>query len=135
MLAAGSVKQWLTHNGHMLLDSLALDKGKTSGERNMNVKTLQSLDRWAGVPICFGLSGVRAIFGAPATNPLPPLRRLLIVKLAEQGSTVLAYPALLRAAQLVGRENLYFSRLRGQPFHPRRSGCGSRGECARRFSR
>ena len=74
----------------------------------MNVKTLQRVDRWVGVPLCFGLTGLRAVFRAPATNPLPPLRRLLIIKLAEQGSTVLAYPALLRAAQLVGRHNLYF---------------------------
>jgi ADP-heptose:LPS heptosyltransferase len=31
-----------------------------------------------------------------------------VLKLAEQGSTVLAYPALRRAASLVGPENLYF---------------------------
>jgi ADP-heptose:LPS heptosyltransferase len=31
-----------------------------------------------------------------------------LVKLAEQGSTVLAYPALRRAVEMVGRENVYF---------------------------
>jgi ADP-heptose:LPS heptosyltransferase len=30
------------------------------------------------------------------------------VKFAEQGSTVLAYPAILRAVEMVGRENVYF---------------------------
>jgi ADP-heptose:LPS heptosyltransferase len=33
---------------------------------------------------------------------------LLFVKLAEQGSTVLAYPAIREAIQMVGRENVYF---------------------------
>jgi ADP-heptose:LPS heptosyltransferase len=37
----------------------------------------------------------------------PPLR-ILFVKLAEQGSTVLAYGALRRAAEMVGRENVFF---------------------------
>jgi hypothetical protein len=32
----------------------------------------------------------------------------VFVKLAEQGATVLAYPALRRAAEMVGRENVYF---------------------------
>ena len=35
-----------------------------------------------------------------------------MVKLAEQGATVLAYPALRRAVEMVGRENVYFSSLR-----------------------
>ena len=35
-------------------------------------------------------------------------RRILFVKFAEQGSTVLAYPAILRAIEMVGRENVYF---------------------------
>lgn len=39
---------------------------------------------------------------------VPQVRRLLFVKLAEQGSTVLAYPAIRRAVELVGRENVYF---------------------------
>jgi hypothetical protein len=33
---------------------------------------------------------------------------LLFVKLAEQGSTVLAYPALRRAVEIVGRDKLVF---------------------------
>jgi ADP-heptose:LPS heptosyltransferase len=33
---------------------------------------------------------------------------VLFVKLAEQGSTVLAYPALKRAVELVGRDHVYF---------------------------
>jgi ADP-heptose:LPS heptosyltransferase len=36
------------------------------------------------------------------------VRRLLFVKLAEQGSTVLAAPAISRAVELAGRQNVYF---------------------------
>jgi ADP-heptose:LPS heptosyltransferase len=76
--------------------------------RNMNVKMLQRVDRWVGVPLCFGLSGLRAISGHRARDFSRPPRSLLVVKLAEQGSTVLAYPALRRAVEIVGRQNVYF---------------------------
>jgi ADP-heptose:LPS heptosyltransferase len=36
------------------------------------------------------------------------LQSLVVVKLAEQGSTVLAYPALKRAVDICGRDNVYF---------------------------
>jgi ADP-heptose:LPS heptosyltransferase len=36
------------------------------------------------------------------------VRRILFVKFAEQGSTVLAYPAIRRAIDMVGRESVYF---------------------------
>jgi ADP-heptose:LPS heptosyltransferase len=44
----------------------------------------------------------------PRGTAAVPLRSVLFVKLAEQGSTVLAYPALRRAVELVGRDNVYF---------------------------
>jgi ADP-heptose:LPS heptosyltransferase len=74
----------------------------------MNVPTLQKIDRWFGVPLCFALTIVRKI----CTRSLPPgptkVRSILFVKLAEQGSTVLAYSALQRAVQMVGKKNVYF---------------------------
>jgi ADP-heptose:LPS heptosyltransferase len=36
------------------------------------------------------------------------VQRILFIKFAEQGSTVLAYPAIQRAVKMVGRENVYF---------------------------
>ena len=42
------------------------------------------------------------------TGPREPLRRILFVKLVEQGSSVLACSAIRRAVELVGRENVYF---------------------------
>lgn len=73
----------------------------------MNVRQLQRVDRWFGVPLCFALTLVRSVAGRRA-DPSAPLRNILFVKLAEQGSTVLAQGALRRAVELVGRENVYF---------------------------
>jgi ADP-heptose:LPS heptosyltransferase len=74
----------------------------------MNVKLLQRSDRWVGIPLCFILTAIRALFAQPLPDCSRPPRSLLVVKLAEQGSTVLAYQALRRAGEIVGPENVYF---------------------------
>ena len=71
---------------------------------------LQTIDRWAGVPVCLLLSlanKVRNLVFPPAPAPETP-RKVLFVKFAEQGSTVLAQSAIRRAVTLVGKENGYF---------------------------
>jgi ADP-heptose:LPS heptosyltransferase len=74
----------------------------------VGIQTLQGTDRWVGGPICAILTFLRKIFES-AERPGPrQFRRILFVKFAEQGSTVLAYPAILRAIEMVGRENVYF---------------------------
>ena len=82
-------------------------EGKTFFSRKARV--LLWIDRFAGVPICFFLTRVRRVGdlftgGAPG----PPPRSILFLKLAEQGSTVLAHEAVRRAAARVGRDNVYF---------------------------
>src|SRR5436305_1986119 len=74
-----------------------------------SILTLQRTDRWVGVPLCAILTLLRRIFEC-ARRPRGPhqVRRILFVKFAEQGSTVLAYPAIRRAIEMVGRENVYF---------------------------
>jgi ADP-heptose:LPS heptosyltransferase len=74
----------------------------------MIVATLQRVDRWLGIPLCFVLTYLRGLLGRSTPPASAPLRNILVVKLAEQGSTVLAYPALRRAVELVGRDNVYF---------------------------
>jgi hypothetical protein len=74
----------------------------------MNVKLLHRADRWLGVPVCFLLTVVKAVFRRRSSGCASPPRNLLFIKLAEQGSTVLAYPALRRAVEMVGRENVHF---------------------------
>ncbi len=70
------------------------------------ISTLQNTDRWIGSPICFCLTVFRKIFGRKTIVPSKP-SRIAFLKFAEQGSTVLAYPAFRRAAAMVGADNLY----------------------------
>ena len=75
----------------------------------IKTSTMRQADRWLGVPVCFGLTAVRRVLGYfdRAAGREPP-RRILFVKLVEQGSSVLACSAIRRAIGLVGRENVYF---------------------------
>jgi len=74
----------------------------------VGISTLQRADRWIGVPCCAILTVLRRIFQFAEPPGPRQLRRILFVKFAEQGSTVLAYPAIRRAIDMVGRENVYF---------------------------
>src|SRR5213075_1568332 len=74
----------------------------------VGIRTLQRTDRWVGGPLCAILTLFRKIFEAAGRPGPRQFRRILFVKFAEQGSTVLAYPAILRAIEMVGRENVYF---------------------------
>jgi ADP-heptose:LPS heptosyltransferase len=74
----------------------------------VGILTLQRTDRCVGVPLCAILTLLRRIFECAGRPGPHQVRRILFVKFAEQGSTVLAYPAILRAIEMVGRENVYF---------------------------
>src|SRR6266850_68962 len=74
----------------------------------VGISTLQRTDRWVGGPLCAILTFLRKIFESAGRPRSRQFRRILFVKFAEQGSTVLAYPAILRAIEMVGRENVYF---------------------------
>ena len=76
----------------------------------MQPKTIGNIDSWAGRPICLALTAFRrfARVAGLERKPEGPPRKILFLKLIEQGATVQAYGALRRAAELVGRENLYF---------------------------
>ncbi len=72
------------------------------------IRTLQRTDRWVGVPLCAILTLLRRIFESAWRRGPRQVQRILFVKFAEQGSTVLAYSAIRRAVEMVGRENVYF---------------------------
>jgi ADP-heptose:LPS heptosyltransferase len=72
------------------------------------ISTLQRVDRWIGAPLCAILTVLRRIFGSTRAPEPRQVQRILFVKFAEQGSTLLAYPAIRRAIEMVGRENVYF---------------------------
>ena len=74
----------------------------------VGISTLQRTDRWIGVPLCLFLTVLRKIFESAGSPGPRKVRRILFVKFAEQGSTILAYPAIRRAIDMVGRENVYF---------------------------
>ena len=72
------------------------------------ISTLQRTDRWVGAPLCAILTLLRRIFESAGRPGPRQVQSILFVKLAEQGSTVLAYAAIRRAIEMVGRENVYF---------------------------
>ncbi len=75
----------------------------------MGVDTLRLLDRIVGIPLCWLLSVVRRLGQAlvPA-KPLPVPRKVLIIKLSEMGSTVLAYPAIEELKKRIPGVELFF---------------------------
>ncbi len=70
--------------------------------------SLQRIDRWLGMPVCWLFTRARKLFGRPVPAGGMPAGKILFIKLAEQGSTVLAQAAIRRAVELVGRENVFF---------------------------
>lgn len=70
---------------------------------------LQSIDRFAGIPLCAGLTILRQ-FGRLCRSPgdVSRPKTILFLKLTEQGSTVLAHDAIRLAVERVGREHVHF---------------------------
>jgi len=75
----------------------------------MNPHAIRRIDAWVGKHACFILTVLRRIANVIApSKELPPIRKILLIKMIEQGATVLAYRAIRRAVERVGRENVYF---------------------------
>jgi ADP-heptose:LPS heptosyltransferase len=75
----------------------------------MNVASMRRIDRWIGVPACALLTLVRRLDDLLLRRrPTSAPGKIAAIKLAEQGATVLAYPALKKARAQVGADNLYF---------------------------
>jgi ADP-heptose:LPS heptosyltransferase len=74
----------------------------------MNVTAMRRIDRWLGMPVCFFLTCWRCCFGRKMPQGSDKPQRILFIKLAEQGSTVLAQEAIQAAVARVGRGNVYF---------------------------
>jgi len=72
-------------------------------------QAIRRLDSWVGKPVCFALTLLRRVAEllGRSHDEAPP-KRILLIKMVEQGATVLAYRAIARAVELVGRENVYF---------------------------
>ena len=75
----------------------------------LRVSVLQKADRIVFAAVCFLLTRLRKLLPEPPGDQRPKPRRIVIVKLAEQGSTVLAARGIRRATEIVGRDNVYFA--------------------------
>jgi ADP-heptose:LPS heptosyltransferase len=75
----------------------------------LDTRTLQFIDRWIGMLVCGVLSLARLLMAdRQSENLTRKPTKILFVKFAEQGSTVLAYQAISRAIGMVGGGNIYF---------------------------
>jgi ADP-heptose:LPS heptosyltransferase len=75
----------------------------------LDTRKLQFIDRWIGMFVCGVLTFIRRLSGSSVAGSIARKpTKILFVKFAEQGSTVLAYHAICRAIEMVGRENVYF---------------------------
>jgi ADP-heptose:LPS heptosyltransferase len=74
----------------------------------MNIDAMRRIDTWVGIPVCFFLTVINKVVSRFHSSRPGQIRKILFVKFAEQGATVLAYPAILKAVEKVGRENVYF---------------------------
>lgn len=73
----------------------------------MKPQTIRKIDKWVGQPLC-GIFTLLRILMLPIRKKPRPLKKILFIKFIEQGATILAYPAIKRAIELVGEENVYF---------------------------
>jgi ADP-heptose:LPS heptosyltransferase len=70
---------------------------------------MRFVDRWIGAPVCAALTVIRRLDDLFLRRSADdPPKKIAVMKLAEQGATVIAYSALERAREMVGSENLYF---------------------------
>jgi ADP-heptose:LPS heptosyltransferase len=76
----------------------------------MNPRSIRAIDVWVGKPICAALTLLRRALWFFRSAPKAPrvVKKILLIKMIEQGATVLAYRAIARAVEMVGRENVYF---------------------------
>lgn len=72
----------------------------------VRVEILQILDRWVFAFVCLLLT-LLAFPGRFMPAGIRKPKKILLVKLAEQGSSVLAISAMKSAVRMVGRENVY----------------------------
>ena len=73
----------------------------------MNVDTMRTIDKWAGIPLTFMLTIMQRLAAIIRPAKVRPVKRILFIELSEMGSTILVDPALQKAKRELGAE-LYF---------------------------
>ena len=75
----------------------------------MLVDSLRRMDRYVGIPLCWTFSLARQFHSfVSAKKTLPKPHKVLVIKLSEMGSSVLAYPALAELRNGSEKIELYF---------------------------
>ena len=82
----------------------------------MRVNSMRWLDRWIGAPFSTTLTVIRHMRDRFSSAPDGDPKKILFIKLVEQGATVIAEPAIRRAVEMVGRENVYVAVFRQNRF-------------------
>ncbi len=75
----------------------------------MKSETIRFLDRWVGILLCFLLTLFHKLGNVfhISKNTIHQPKKILFIKLIEQGAMVLACPAIEKAKKWVGEENVY----------------------------
>ena len=76
----------------------------------MKPQTIRIVDAWVGTPLCWILTVARRVFEGIRRRPADasPPKKIIFIKLVELGANVQASAAVRRAAEIVGRANVYF---------------------------
>jgi hypothetical protein len=69
---------------------------------------MRRVDALLGRMLCWALTLHRRVSETLRSVGPPPVRRILFIKLIEQGATVLAYDAVRAATERVGRDHVFF---------------------------
>jgi len=73
----------------------------------MDVDAMRAIDKWAGIPLTFCLTGLQRLLRFFGFVRRQPLQRILFIELSEMGSTILVDPALQKAENQLSAE-LFF---------------------------
>jgi ADP-heptose:LPS heptosyltransferase len=73
----------------------------------MQIQFMQSVDFWAGVPLCWICSLLHWLRSWIAPRPASIPKKVLFIELSEMGSAIIAYSALKRARERYG-DQIYF---------------------------
>jgi ADP-heptose:LPS heptosyltransferase len=106
-LTGSGVRHGLVRDRHGYADRVQSQLQSPKDDK-VNISAMRRVDRWLGLPLCILFSGLRKVIAVFAPSYPHKVSRILFVKLAEQGSTVLTYPILKAAVDKVGRENVFF---------------------------
>jgi ADP-heptose:LPS heptosyltransferase len=76
------------------------------GGAGVDVTAMRRIDAIVGPPLCAVVGTLHRLWSRGAPHRPPPPRHVVIIKLAEQGATVVAHGALVRLTERVGREHV-----------------------------